>query len=171
MIEQTKNLYAGLPIWAKVAVGAGGVIILYAVGKKIATSIFGSADKKRYQVYSGQVDGDIKNLSNKGLKPSYKDSQYTSFANTIYNGMRYCVGDDYGTVEETMKKMNNDLDVAKLIKAFGLRQDSCFGINGAQMDLFTYIQKELGNDYGGLTNYRVQRINADWKKKGITYII
>jgi hypothetical protein len=39
------------------------------------------------------------------------------------------------------------------------------------MDLFTYIQKELGNEYGGLTNYRVKRINEDWSKKGISYQI
>lgn len=86
--------------------------------------------------------------------------------------MRFAVGDDYATVESTMKKMQNDLDVAKLIQAFGTRQDYAFGIpTGNPMDLFTYVQKELGNDWGGLTNYRVKNINADWKKKGITYQI
>jgi hypothetical protein len=106
------------------------------------------------------------------VKASFPESAYSTFANTIYNGMRYCAGDDYGTVETTLKKMKNDLDVAKLIKAFGKRQDYCFGIPASgELDLFTYVQKELGNDWGGLTNYRVKNINADWKKKGIKYEI
>jgi hypothetical protein len=68
--------------------------------------------------------------------------------------------------------MNNDLDVAKLIKAFGQKQNYCFGVpSGGEMDLFTFVKKELGNDYGGLTDYGLQRVNKDWTKKGITYKI
>ena len=44
-----------------------------------------------------------------------------------------------------MKKMINDLDVAKLIKAFGKRPDYCFGIPTGEFDLITYVQKELGS--------------------------
>ena len=67
------------------------------------------------------------------------------------------------------EKMKNNLDVAKLIKTFGTKKDFCFGINTGEFDLFTYVQKELGNDFGGITNYRIKRINEDWRKKGITY--
>jgi hypothetical protein len=106
---------------------------------------------------------------NKGLKATYPDSNYIGFASTIYEGMRYCVGDDYGTVETTLKKMKNDIDVAKLIKAFGMRQDYCVGIpESAPKDLFQFVQSELGNELM-VTNYRIKRINEDWKKKGITY--
>ena len=116
------------------------------------------------------INGEITKAQKAGLKQTYLDSQYETFANTIFNGMRYCVGDDYGTVESTMKKMMNDLDVAKLVKAYGKRQRSCFGIDaGGNDDLFTSVQAELGNEWGGVTNYRVSSINADWKKKGITY--
>jgi hypothetical protein len=67
---------------------------------------------------------------------------------------------------------NNELDVAKLIKAFGTRQNYVFGLPaGSSMDLLTFVQDELGNEYGGLTSYRVSSINADWKKKGISYQI
>ena len=111
-------------------------------------------------------------MQGNGKKASFSDSNYNTFANTIYNSMRFAIGDDYGTVESTLKRMKNDLDVAKLIKAFGLKQDFFFGLPaGDKMDLFTFVQKELGNEYGGLTNYRVKRINEDWSKKGILYQI
>jgi len=66
--------------------------------------------------------------------------------------------------------MNNDIDVAKLIKAFGVRQDYAFGVpTGSPKDLITFVNSELGDDYGGLTRYRVDAVNANWKKKGIKY--
>ena len=92
-------------------------------------------------------------------------------AETIHASIRICAGDDYDTAEKTLKKMKNDLDVALLIRAFGKRQDYCFGIPTAEMNLFPYIRKELGAEWAGLTSYRVDRINSDWKKKGITYQI
>jgi hypothetical protein len=108
----------------------------------------------------------------KGLSPTYPDSQYNLTANQIYDGMRYAAGDDYGSVETNLKKMNNNLDVAMLVKAFGFRQDYLFGIpEGEPKDLFTFVKSELGNEYFGITSYRLKNINANWKGKGITYII
>jgi hypothetical protein len=169
MIKDNKvyQYYTELPQWAKGAVVLGGAAVIFLIGKKIYEYAFPSEEKKRQKELTQNVEAEIIELSKK-QKPSFSDSQYVLFANTIYNSMRYCAGDDYGTVEATMKRMKNDLDVAKLIKAFGVRKDFCFGIPTGEFDLFTYIQKELGNDYGGLTNYRVDRINADWDKKGIT---
>ena len=59
-----------------------------------------------------------------------------------------------------------------LIKAFGFRQDYAFGVpTGEPKDLFTFVNSELGNEYGGLWSGRVKGINSDWKKKNITYTI
>jgi hypothetical protein len=67
--------------------------------------------------------------------------------------------------------MNNNLDVALLIKAYGFRQRYCFGIPAEGiMDLFTSVQAELGEEWG-FTNYRVDNINNAWARKGITYRI
>jgi hypothetical protein len=134
--------------------------------------VFPTEAQRKNRELEKNIDNEISKLQGNGKKASFSDSNYNTFANTIYNSMRYAVGDDYGTVELTLKRMKNDLDVAKLIKAFGVKQDYFFGIPaGDKMDLFTYIQKELGNEYGGLTNYRVKRINEDWSKKGISYQI
>jgi hypothetical protein len=161
--------YTELPQWAKGAVVVGAGLVLFLVGKRVYKAVFPSDEERRNKQLEQDINDDIRQNQQNGIKPSFSDSQYVLFANTIHNGMRYCVGDDYGTVEVTMKKMLNDMDVAKLVKAFGKRKDYCFGLPTGEFDLFTYVQKELGNDYAGLSNYRVKNINADWSKKGIKY--
>ena len=164
--------YKDLPPWAKGVVVVGGALVVYLVGSRVYRAVFPTEAQKKNRELEKNIDSEISKLQSNGKKASFSDSNYNTFANTIYNSMRYAVGDDYGTVELTLKRMQNDLDVAKLIKAFGVKQDYFFGLPaGDKMDLFTYIQKELGNEYGGFTNYRVKRINEDWKKKGISYQI
>ena len=164
------KIYSELPSWAKGVVIIGGGLALYLIGSKVVKAVFPSEQQKRNRELVKNIDGEIKDLSKNGIKPSFVDSNYNTFANTIYNGMRYAVGDDYGIVEATLKKMKNDLDVAKLVKAFGERQNYAFGIpTGNPLDLFTFVQSELGNEWFGVTNYRIKSINADWKSKGITY--
>ena len=164
--------YKDLPPWAKGVVVVGGAVVVYLVGSRVYRAVFPTEAQRKNRELEKNIDSEISKMQGNGKKASFSDSNYNTFANTIYNSMRFAVGDDYGTVESTLKRMKNDLDVAKLIKAFGLKQDFFFGLPaGDKMDLFTYIQKELGNEYGGLTNYRVKRINEDWSKKGITYQI
>lgn len=172
MANGVYKFYKDLPPWAKGVVVVGGGLVVFLVGRKIYKAVFPSDTEKRNRQLFQNINTEIQGYNNQGIKPSFSDSQYETFANTIYNSMRYAVGDDYATVELKMKEMKNNLDVAKLIKAFGKRQNYFFGLpTGEPMDLFTFIQAELGNDYAGLTNYRVKNINADWKKKGITYQI
>ena len=164
--------YKDLPPWAKGVVVVGGAVVVYLIGSKVYRAVFPTEAQKKNRELEKNIDSEISKMQNNGEKASFSDSNYNTFANTIYNSMRFAIGDDYGTVESTLKRMKNDLDVAKLIKAFGLKQDFFFGLPaGDKMDLFTFVQKELGNEYGGLTNYRVKRINEDWSKKGILYQI
>lgn len=163
--------YKDLPQWAKGVVVVGGVAALFFVGKKLYTIVFPSAEAKRNVELSRNIETEIAKLQ-KLMKATYPESTYNTLANTIYNSMRFAVGDDYAAVQDTLKKMKNDLDVAKLIKAFGSRQDYAFGIPvGDKMDLLTYVKKELGNEYFGLSSYRVTNINKDWAAKKITYTI
>ena len=164
--------YKDLPPWAKGVVVVGGAVVVYLVGSRVYRAVFPTDAQRKNRELEKNIDSEISKMQGNGKKASFSDSNYNTFANTIYNSMRFAIGDDYGTVEYTLKRMKNDLDVAKLIKAFGLKQDFFFGLPaGDKMDLFTFVQKELGNEYGGLTNYRVKRINEDWSKKGILYQI
>ena len=170
MENKVYTYYKDLPSWAKGAVVIGGGLVAFFVGRRIYKAVFPTQSEKQSQLMVNNINQEIRKNESKGIKQTFADSNYDTFANTIYDSMRYAIGDDYGKVETTMKKMMNDLDVAKLIKSFGMRQNYIFGIpKGNPVDLFTMIQNELGKDYGGLTNYRVRNINADYKKKGIKY--
>jgi len=163
--------YKDLPTWAKGVVVVGGLFIVYAVGKKVLRIVFPDASSLRNQQLAKNIAQEIARLKRTQTQ-TFADSQYQVFANSIYEGMRYCAGDDYGGVESTMKKMMNDLDVALLIQAYGFRRRACFGIDaGGTDDLFTSVKAELGNEWGGLTSYRVTNINNEWARKGITYRI
>jgi hypothetical protein len=151
-------------------IGAG--IVSFIILKKVYDLFFSikAAEARRNRELVDNVDKEIVKHSLRGFKPTFNDSQYNLYANQVYEGMRYAVGDNYGLVENILKLMKNDLDIAKLIKAFGFRQDYAFGLPTSQpKDLFTFVQSELGEDWGGLTNYRIDSINKDWKGKGITY--
>lgn len=164
-----------LPPWAKgviavsvtAAVGFAGYKIYMLIKKK-------NAIEKQDAEIKKSVKDEIADLENSGHKPSYKDSEYNQYAEIIHSSMKFCVGDNYTLVEETLKKMKNDLDVAKLVQAFGKRKDYCFGVPVGEYNLFAYVQKELGDENLGLTSWwknRVKNINTDWKAKGITYTI
>lgn len=172
MANKVYEFYKDLPPWAKGVTVIGVGLVTFFVGRRLYYGLFPTESQKKNKELVNNISTEIQTAQKSGQKPSYSDANYNTFANTIYNSMRFAVGDDYATVESTMKKMNNDLDVAKLIAAFGTRQNYAFGIPvGSKMDLFTFVQAELGQDYLGLTNYRVKRINEDWKKKGIRYQI
>ena len=161
--------YKDLPSWAKGVALVGAGVVVYFLGYKVFKYVFPSEQEKKNKELAKNIDSEISKHSREGMKPSYADSNYNTMANTIYESMRYAIGDDYGLVVTTMKRMNNNLDVAKLIKAFGTKQDYIFGLpEGSPKDLFTFVQSELGKELG-LINIRISQINSDWTKKGITY--
>jgi hypothetical protein len=173
-VAKVVESYNRLPVKTKriVTIGVGIAVVL--VLKKVYDFFLRddiSVYKQNKQL-TNNVDQEIAKWRIKGLSPTYPESQYNLTANQIYDGMRYAAGDDYGNVETNLKKMNNNLDVAMLVKAFGFRQDYLFGIpEGEPKDLFTFVKSELGNEYFGITSYRLKNINANWKGKGITYTI
>jgi len=163
--------YKDLPGWAKGVTAVAGVAAAGFIGFKLYKALFPSSAQRNSQQFIKSITSDIDKFRSKGMQQSYPDTQYKAYANSVYDVMRYAVGDEYGAVEEIMKKMQNDIDVALLIDAFGIRQNYAFGIpNGDPIDMITMIKNELGNEYFFL-DYRVQRINRDWQTKGITYKI
>jgi hypothetical protein len=166
------DYYKGLPAWAKGLVIVGGGVVVFLLGRKLYQYAFPPAEELKNRQLLNNASTELVNAQRRGINPSYTDTQYSAFANQIYQSMRFAVGDDYSTAQSNLKKMKNDVDVLKLIKAFGQRQNYFFGLpNGNPLDLFTFVKSELGNEYLGLTSYRISDINADWKKKGISYQI
>lgn len=166
-MTQLGKAYTDLPKWAKGIVFVAGTLAVVAVAITIKNMIKGKKTQKDSRTWKGE-----ENELAKKLTASFSDAQMTAFANQIYEGVRYGAGDDYPLVRDIMKKMKNDLDVARLVRFYGTRQLYNFGIPvGEPIDLFTTMEKELGNEWGGLSKSKITEINADWKQKGITYTL
>lgn len=66
-----------------------------------------------------QAATEVNKLQKSGVKQTYPDSNYSQWANAIYSAGFNTLGTDEQTIYDIFKKMVNDLDVAKLIVAFG----------------------------------------------------
>ena len=166
------NSFNELPGWSKGVIAVAGAAGLFLIGKKVYPLIFPSKQDIINKKLTEGIKTDITKWIAAGQVATFEQTNYRTFADQLYEDMRYAVGDNYSGVEAIMGKMENDLDVAYLLDAFGLRQNLFFGLNkGEASNLFSWINNELGQEWGGFTNYRVVAINADWKQKGITYQI
>jgi hypothetical protein len=162
--DKVYNYYKDLPPWAKGVVVVGGLGMVYIIGSKI----YAATKPKPQDIVN--VENDIDKLEIK-MQPSYGDASYDQYANTIYNAQRTSMGNDSGAILDVAKLMKNDLDVAKLVKAYGTRQDYAFGFPTEKYGLFGAMRKGIESDLYGAYSYRIGKVNADWASKGITYQI
>jgi hypothetical protein len=158
------NYYTELPSWAKGLVVVGGMAIAYIIGNKIYIAL-----KPKPQDIKN-IEDDIAKLS-KEIKATYNAATYDQYANIIYNAQRVSLGNDSGTITDIALMMKNDLDVAKLVKAYGTRQDYAFGFPTDSFGLFGAMRKGIESAAFGAFSYRIGKINKDWESKGITYRI
>jgi hypothetical protein len=159
--------YHELPTWAKGIVVIGGLGILYIVGSTVYKKLFPPPLPQTLQ----NVNNDIASYS-QTYTPTYGSAQYDGFANAIYNAQVSSLGYDSKTIANTLMQMQNDLDVALLAKAYGLRQDYVFGFKiGSTYDLFSASRHGISSDMFGIFSYRIDDVNNDWQSKGITYRI
>lgn len=159
--------YKDLPDWAKGVIFVGAALGVTALALTVKNAIKKGKENKD----SRNWESEKADLERK-FQPSFTNAEYSSMSNQIYNAVKQGIGDDYGKVVEVLKRLKNNLDVANMVTSYGKRQRYVFGIPSDEpLDLFTTVSAELGNEYGGLTSYRVGQINSDWAKKGITYKI
>lgn len=135
-------------------VGGIGAYVGYRVVKKIIQG------KDPEQQQKGSQKGDVKQFE-KQQTPTYPDAAYSGFADAIYAARHgnNIFGTQEKDIERVFYKMNNNLDVAKLIKAFGSRRLS-FSFQNA--DLFGFLSDEM-------TDEEIEPINKHLISRGITY--
>lgn len=63
---------------------------------------------------------ELEQLKQQGIVPSYSDSQFLSYANSLVEAMNGC-GTDEAMIFSVFSALRNDADIRKLMVAFGLR--------------------------------------------------
>jgi hypothetical protein len=116
------STYSQLPTWAK------GVIATLGVGTIIVSGFLVYKGIKRAVTSSGQsnqqAQDDLSDLSKKGIKPSYSDTQFATWSEKLAYALAY--NTDENMVYQVMGFMKNTADILKLVQVFGTREVETF---------------------------------------------
>lgn len=153
------------PSFARTLVIIAGIALLF-------LGIFWYRSYRKRKQQEQQFEDDYDNLvEGSNQKATYLKTNYQQFADKIYeagcSGI-FCYGTDEDAIYDIFQKMENELDVLLLVKAFGLRSPRggvCIPIPGAmecEISLGPWLQGELEDD-------EFAEINKILTQKGIKY--
>ena len=148
-----------------------GVVVV--VGKVIYDQVTAAADAAKAAADTKTVQDDLNKAILAGQQPSYGDSQYNDWANSIADLSSNCdwLLTDDAKIKDIFRFLNNDVDFLKLQLAFGVRtisRDWVCGGDYKDVDLIKCVQhhlwdSEINNSPG------TDSLNNILAAKGITY--
>ena len=174
MAEKTYRYYKDLPPWAKGVVIVGGFAIVGYVVIKAYNSIKAAKDKKEAMELSNDAQNEINQLKAKGIRPTYTQPQYLSFADKIVIALDSC-GSDEQSVYDVFSSMKNKADVLSLIAAFGVKYyQPCAATNPISYTRYLVDSKTFGGNLAvwlsfDLTKSEISKINKILADKKIDY--
>ena len=113
----------------------------------------------------GDITSTINQLQQSGLQPSFPTAQYATWANQLVEAFNGC-GTSNGVWTNVFTSVKNDLDIALLIEAYGVRTfDECnweFNFGDFKGTLSEALVHELSGS-------ELSEVNDLLKSKGIKY--
>lgn len=112
----------------------------------------------------------LKDLQKEGIKPSYSDSQYLAWAQSLQQQFDGC-GTGTDKLSGIYSNMKNDADINKLIVAYGTRTvDKCgLGTGDFSGELTSTMAYKFSGVEGALNPYAVTIINSYFGKRGMKF--
>lgn len=164
------NLFQTKPVYAILLI-AVILVLIYIAYKVISGAIAKAKQTGNYNAAVNQSQTALNQLAQQGVKPSYGEAQYSTWADALEKAFSGC-GAGYSTVvEPTLQQMKNDADVYALIQKYGVRSiDEC-GWGSFNGDLgATLGYKFSGWTFcGSLICGTISDINKILKSKGIVF--
>jgi hypothetical protein len=120
MANKVFDYYKDLPQWAKGIVVVGGIAIVYFTTKQIIKRVRGQAERKLDTQESDDAKKDLKDLEDKGVRPTLSSTQLESIINNLVQSMNDC-GTDEQLIYNQFKKINNEADVYALLNKWQIR--------------------------------------------------
>ena len=158
--------FKSLPWYAQIGLFILVLVLLYFFVYKPIKAKLSSGN---YQAAVNQSQTALNQLAQQGVKPSYGEAQYTSYANSLTSAFDGCTGANnanqfWSILEPIFQAMKNDADVYALIKAYGVRTfDKCGLFTG---DFTGDLSASLGEKFSGTEGW----IIAVGEKDGLPYI-
>ncbi len=158
--EKANNIwqaYRELPSAVQIIIAAGVAYGTYRGVKGIANYVKSANEREAAKA----VGKDIKDFEKEGIKSQLTDAQIKIIGNQLYDAMNGC-GQNSSTVISLLQGMNNDTEMARLIKDFGVRKNSCWATGSSNQSLPTMVRSEIGGS-------ALTILNSNLKDKGLKY--
>lgn len=148
------DFFKKLPILGQIAVLLIAVFIVYKLFKKVTTPTPPPPSPQ-------PAGDDLQKLEQSGVKPSYQNSQYSSWAEKLQYALNY-LNTDENAVYSVFNSLKNQADLTKLIQIFGTREIETFPFVSQNATLSEAIQSQMDQD-------EIQKLNGILAKKGINF--
>lgn len=122
----------------------GGFKIISALSKTVeaVTPSWGEDKQKAEDKLKESTDKDEKKLNDQGITASYPETTYKQLADKLDIAMTAFFGTDEEAIYNVFRQIKNDLDLVKLIEAFGIRR---LEFNIRWGNLGAWLQADLNN--------------------------
>ncbi len=174
MANKLIDYYKDLPTWSKGVVAVGGLAVVVVVGYTVYRKIKINWDLKKNLEESNSASNDLKDLENKGIKPSLSNSQIMTIINSLKEAMSGC-GTNEQRVYDNFSKLNNDADVLLLLKLWKVQYyEPCNITHPISYTRWMFNDKSFGGNLSEFLNYdmttsEITKINSIFAKKGIKH--
>ena len=177
MESKTLKVWSDLPTWAKGVIAVGGLAAAYFAVKGIIDRVKKQSETAKAKATITEQVNELENLQNSGVKKSYNDSQYNTWADAIQKQFDGC---DFSVENAILPSYFASYSGYKLYTILDkLKNDADFLALSTAYDVRTYDQCGLwtGNFTGNLsqavadelTESEIEECNKLLAKKGITY--
>lgn len=170
--------WESLPTWAKGVIAVGGLAAVYFAANGFIKRLKSKADEASSRLLLAQASDDLKNSIKNGNKPTFSDSQYLGWADTIetaFAGCDYSDPDVFGiwlgfsdsgkVVANILKQLKNDSDFYKLTLAYGSRTYDQCGIPPFSDNFTGTLVKAIQDE---LSATEISKLNDILSSNGIT---
>jgi hypothetical protein len=160
-----KEVYNGLPLWAKGVVVVGGALLGFIVVKSILNKIKATADLKDQMKVRDSAANEIKNLYNQGIKQTLTNAQLESMSVEMAQSFAGC-GYKIENIKRLFDRLQNEADLQAFLRIYGVRKyDGCnweMNWGDSEFNLSSALADEL-------KAFQISEINAILGKKGIKF--
>ena len=160
--------YENQPSAVKVIVVAGLGLLGYSVYRTFKRD----QDEKNASQAAAAAKSELQALAAQGIYPSYNDSQYEIYVNTLVQSMGGC-GTDEGMIYQVFGSMRNAADIRKLIIAFGVQYyQPCVWTSPVSYAVWQVNDKAYGGDIATWLSYdlgdsEIAKVNSILRTNGI----
>ena len=162
--------YERQPPAVKIIVVAG----LGLLGYSIYRSIKHNQDEKDAAKAAAAAAGELAQLAAQGIHPTYDDSQFYVFINSLVQAMTGC-GTDESAIYQVFRQMRNEADIRRLIQLFGVQYyQPCVWTSPVSYSIWQVNDKAYGGDLATWLSYdlsdsEISNINNVLKGNGLTF--